>query len=93
MLVDAETNLRSGRRLSWPRCHCMNRTNLQKKNGKAANATGMRVAFINMTDEADLIRWLDAANRTLQNIRHERAAHKVVELFMDIRSPVDRAMT
>ena len=55
------------------------------KNGKAADATGMRVEFIKMLDEADLIQWLDAANRTLKNTRHERAAHKNVEFFMDLK--------
>ena len=38
------------------------------KNGKAADATGMRVEFIKMLDEADLIQWLDAASRTLKII-------------------------
>ena len=45
----------------------------------------MRVEFIKMLDEADLIQWLDAANRTLKNTRHERAAHKNVEFFMDLK--------
>ena len=51
------------------------------KDGKTADATGMRVEFIKMLDEADLIQWLDAANRTLKNTRNERAAHKKRGVF------------